>query len=217
MGGSPLYLVAAILAVLGLFSTNVPVYDGERLFLLVFPLWALLIGDGFARIWDHLSGSRGRGVLVAFLLLQGYGVVAFHPFGTSYYNLLVGGLRGADRLGLERAYWSEAVDRTLLARLAREAAPGESAALAPTLAPDQGKVVTGRDLARRKLILGDEPEADRADWLVVSYRTAYWSEATRRFVAEGEVVAVRSRQGVPLAALVRRKRGGTPGHPAGNL
>ncbi len=39
----------------GLFSTRVPVYDGERLFLHVFPAWALLIGTGF---WLALGPSR---------------------------------------------------------------------------------------------------------------------------------------------------------------
>ena len=49
------------------------------------------------------------------------GVVATYPFGLSYYNLLVGGLPGAERLGLELTYWSDAVDDVLLDRLARDA------------------------------------------------------------------------------------------------
>ena len=46
-----------------LFSTRVPVYDGERLFLLVFPLWAILIGRGFAAAWDAAPRAGvGRGL-----------------------------------------------------------------------------------------------------------------------------------------------------------
>ena len=56
--------------------------------------------------------------LVALLVGQGYGVVTLHPFGLSYYNLLVGGLPGAERLGLELTYWGDAVDGPLLDRLA---------------------------------------------------------------------------------------------------
>ena len=86
----------------------------------------MLIGRGFAAAWDERVGDvrdAAAGRLVAFVLAQGYGVVALHPFGLSYYNLLVGGLPGAERLGLELTYWGDAVDRVLLDRLAGAAAP----------------------------------------------------------------------------------------------
>ena len=135
----PLLLAATIVVFLGLFSTRVPVYDGERLFLNVFPAWALLIGFGFGWLWDHgLSTFRRRIALGAFLLAQSFGLVALHPFGLSYYNGLVGGLPGAEWLGLELTYWNDPVDQVLLDRLAREAQPGASAALVPTLYRDRG-------------------------------------------------------------------------------
>jgi hypothetical protein len=74
--------------------------------------------------------------------------VAFHPFGLSYYNALVGGLPGAERLGLELTYWGDAVDGVLLDRLARAAPPDASAALAPTLYPGQGALTTTRAMIR---------------------------------------------------------------------
>ena len=119
-------LAGSIVFFLILFSTRVPVYDGERLFLHVFPAWAMLIGLGFGWLWDRRAASRRRGRIVigALLVGQGIGVVATHPFGLSYYNLLVGGLPGAERLGLEVTYWSDAIDNVLLDRLAREARPG---------------------------------------------------------------------------------------------
>jgi 4-amino-4-deoxy-L-arabinose transferase-like glycosyltransferase len=209
--GAALTYVGAIAGVLALFSTNVPVYDGERLFLLVFPLLAILIGRGFSTLWDLCSSWRtARSFLAAFLLAQALGLVWMHPYGLSYYNLLVGGLPGAERLGLELAYWSDSVDRPLLRRLAAEAIPGATAALAPTLAPDQGKIASSRDLIRRRLILDDEEAASRDDWLVLYRRSAYWKEPVRRFLEEGEIVEVHTRQGVWLSALVRRRKPGTP-------
>ena len=92
----PILLVGSILMFLVLFSTRVPVYDGERLFLHVFPAWALLIGLGFGWLWDQVfSGRRGRIAIGAFLISQAVGVVGMHPFGLSYYNAFVGGLPGA--------------------------------------------------------------------------------------------------------------------------
>ena len=196
--------VGSILLFLFLFSTRVAVYDGERLFLVVFPFAAILAGQGFADLWARGTTARRR-ALLAFLAAQGVGVVWMHPFGLSYYNALVGGLPGAERLGLELTYWGDAVDDVLLDRLAVEARPGQAAALVPTLAPNQGKFATTRRLARLPLVVGDGEEATRADYLLVSRRSAYWSEAVRRRLATDRWVAVRSRQGVWLAALLARR------------
>ncbi|QEH35060.1 hypothetical protein OJF2_36050 [Aquisphaera giovannonii] len=227
----PMLLAASIGLFLLLFSTRVPVYDGERLFLHVFPAWALLIGLGFAGLWGWAGGEGGggprggrlraatapagaqpvaarrrllrRSSLVAFLAVQGAGTLGVHPFGLSYYNLLVGGLPGAERLGLELTYWGDAVDRVLLDRLAADAGPGERAAIAPTLYPSQGIVTTTAALLKRKIVLADEDAAATAEWVAVSRRRAYWKPdlAARLAGGRGRLVLARSRQGVWLSAL----------------
>jgi 4-amino-4-deoxy-L-arabinose transferase-like glycosyltransferase len=202
----PLLLAGSIALFLVLFSTRIPVYDGERLFLHVFPAWALIIGLGFGWLWDAVvPDRRGRIVLAGLLLAQGWGAASMHPFGLSYYNALVGGLPGAHRLGLEVTYWSDAIDRVLLDHLARAARPGSSAAMAPTLYPGQGAETTGfhRGLARRGLILQDDPTATRSEWVVVSHRDAYLGPELRNRLQRGggRLVATRSRWGVALSAL----------------
>jgi hypothetical protein len=116
---------------------------------------------------------------------------------------LVLGLPGAEWLGLELTYWSDPVDQVLLDRLAREATPGASAALVPTLYPGQGILTTNRALARREVILQDQEEAARAEWIVLSRRTAYWRPEIRERLLRGggRKVATRTRQGVWLSAL----------------
>lgn len=96
------------------------VYGGERLFLVVFPFLALLAGMGFRALWQVITagGSRAGRVLATALgvglLLPGLlGIVSMHPYELSYYNELVGGLRGASRLGLEPTYWTETYKATL--------------------------------------------------------------------------------------------------------
>jgi hypothetical protein len=202
----PLLLLGSILFFLLLFSTRVPVYDGERLLLHVFPAWAMLIGLGFGGLWERLAHHRlGRKGLVVLLAAQLIGLVTTYPFGLSYYNLLVGGLRGAERLGLELTYWSDPVDDVLLDRLAREARPDATAAMVPTLYPGQGTLTTGfnRTLARRGIVLQDNASAADSEWVVVSYRTTYWPQAWRDRLQKGggRLVATRSRQGVRLAEL----------------
>jgi hypothetical protein len=226
----PMLLAGAIALWLVVFSTNVAVYDGERLFLPSFPLWAILAGRGFAGLWRlaNIPGAGGptpvaadrggsarsgptrrgrlaRAGLVAFLAAQGHGLVATHPFGLSYYNLLVGGLPGAERLGLELTYWGDAADPVLLGRLAALAGPGDPAALAPTLAPGQGAAATTRALARLPVVLGDQEAAPDAEWIVVYRRKAYWTPEIRELV-RSPPVALRARQGVWLSGLWHRPR-----------
>ncbi len=204
-----IFLAGIIGFFLILFSTRIPVYDGERLFLLVFPLLAILIGKGFADLWRR-AGRLARIGLVALLLGQAHGVILVHPYGLSYYNLLVGGLPGAEKLGLELTYWGDAVNAPILDELARQAQMGETAALAPTLAPEQGKVVTTRRLIAIPLILGDQDQAARSDWLIVSRRSAYWTPEVRDRLANDPVEASVERQGVWLAKLIRRRKSRFP-------
>jgi hypothetical protein len=140
---------------------------------------------------------------LALLLAQGYGTVAVHPFGLSYYNLMVGGLPGAERLGLELTYWNDAVDRVLLNGLADHVSPGETAALAPSLYPGQGPLSTTRALIQKDVILQDEQAASQSEWLVLSRRRAYWRpDLLARLSQEGgQRVMTRRRQGVWLSAL----------------
>ena len=203
----PVLLAGTIVAFLVLFSTNVPIYDGERLFLHVFPAWALLIGLGFGAVWNHFRSnalwSKLRIILIVLLLSQGYGTVSLHPFGLSFYNGLTGGLSGAERLGLELTYWNDAVDQVLLDRLARDGQPGATAALVPTLYQQQGLLTTNRALARARILLQDQPESLRSEWVVVSRRSAYLRpEILKRLESgEGRLVATRSRKGVWLSSL----------------
>ncbi len=199
----PLLLLASIGMFLLLFSTRTPVYDGERLFLPAFPLWAILIGLGFGNLWGR-SARNGNVALGVVLAAQAYGVVMIHPYGLSYYNLLVGGLPGAEKLGLELTYWGDAVDKGLLNALASNGKAGEDAALAPTLAPEQGKVNTTRPMAGVPIILADQDQAGRSRWLIVSRREAYWSPEVRKRVEADPAVLVRSRHGVWLSRLLKR-------------
>jgi hypothetical protein len=182
------------------------VYDGERLFLPVFPLLAMVSGIGFQGLWDRAGGRGGlRAVLGVFLAAQSIGLVSTFPFGLSYYNLLVGGLPGAERLGLELTYWGDAVDPVLLGELAERAEAGDTSALAPTLAPSQGLVATTRALARKEMALADQEAAGAAEWVVVYRRTAYWRPEVRDLVRSEKPVVVRSRLGVRLSGLWHRR------------
>lgn len=113
-----LLLACGLFPLLVFALPKVAVYDGERLFLTVFPLWAIFVGRGAARLLEitaRRSGVRlatcGICVVIALQVASNWLV---HPCYLSYYNLAVGGLSGAEKLGLEMNYWGDGITRSLL-------------------------------------------------------------------------------------------------------
>lgn len=101
------------------------IHDQDRLLLPAFLHIAVLAGFGFAVVSDRLMqlvdikltvgraaaslvvGQAMRIGLAILLLLPGVlAVVRLHPFELSYYNELVGGIPGAERLGMETTYYA---------------------------------------------------------------------------------------------------------------
>jgi len=200
----PLLLVASIGLFLGLFSTSAPVYDGERLFAHVFPAWAVLIGLGFRALWEWRRSPVFRSALILALLAQGYGLWRLHPFQLSYYNAVIGGLPGAERLGLELTYWGDTIDRRILEDTARLVAEDGAIALAPTLHHLQPTAILNRSLFERGIAVRPHEALDSADALLVYRRSAYWTEEVRDWIDRGKPAAQRSRQGVWLTRLYLR-------------
>jgi hypothetical protein len=117
---------------------GIAVYDGERLFLTSFPLWALFIGRGASLVKDFLErqfrSSTAAATAVSLLLaVNALPLFLWAPCHLCYYNEVVWALGGAEKLGLEIDYWGEGVTRGLLQRVAQVAPEGESVAIVPTL------------------------------------------------------------------------------------
>lgn len=210
-----------------LFSwPGVPVYDGVRLFLMVFPLWAIWVGVGarWAVCWSGsctaAADSQHNGAAVqlppqrsprailaaiaALVAIQGIGLAIYQPCHLSYYNLLAGGLAGAERLGFETTYWGDSVREPLLAEGA--SLSGDAPILfAPNLAPFQAPAVAMCSPSLNKAgveLVGEkqsEPElADRCRYAVIYNRRADPASV----VGRGKVVSEYRKQGVWLARLV---------------
>lgn len=83
------------------------VYDGIRHFLFVLPALALLAAYGASWLCA-LAGPRWRGAVTAAcllaLLLPVKDLIALHPYQTTYFNALVGGVAGADGK-YDTEYW----------------------------------------------------------------------------------------------------------------
>lgn len=83
-------------------------YDGERLFMAVFPFWAMLAGAGFGFLSGRINVAVRILALLVFFVWGALTLQGARPFYLCYYNELVGGVAGAERRGLEVMYWGEA-------------------------------------------------------------------------------------------------------------
>jgi hypothetical protein len=215
-----------------------PKYDGVRLFLPAFPFLAVLTGVGLEAIFRWVGRWRERwrraGVTAAgvLLLAQGAGLIWAWPFHLTYYNMLVGGLGGAQKLGFETIYWGEAFDRQAWAALEQLAArpgriggaagPGEVADLTKPSGAEPAKVRVAfvgvakevPEFLEQYGYLSDsflplDPQAVGAEYLVVARREGSLAREGWLRALEPRVVAkalfVRRHHGVPLCWIVRRE------------
>lgn len=208
-----LLLAGAVIGPLVLFALpRVAVYDGERLFLIAFPAWAMLAGTGTARL-QHWLQARGMSVRARQILIGG--VLLFPlpallipgPVWLSAWSETVGFLPGAAKLGLELNYWGDSFTRPLLQDLVERAEPGSTVEVAPVLHQFQLEEMT-RQLpllrqARLKLVPFNSQQPE-ARWLLVFERRASAPEESQLRELGWQPVTELSRLGVVLARLWRR-------------
>jgi len=209
----------AALILLGAFFTiafnclpSAPKYTGVRLFLPFFPFVAALAGVGFSEIATRLcarlparpgallSPIRLKALLAALALLPALRVVAAtHPFQMSYYNLLIGGLRGAEARGMEATYWGDtymAACKTLTPLLRpRDVVwvdvPGCQWIVEEYLA---------RSCPGLRFGSGGWPGSE-ATWAIVQNKASEFSPASRALMATGQGALAAELDGVPLSLV----------------
>ena len=207
--GASLALSSVLLTLL-FFTAPIERYDGERLFLFVFAPWAVVIGLGGAALVDLLAPRCGRraalGLLATLLASQAYGVIYYHPFQLSYYSALIGGLRGAARVGLEPTYWGDSVSEDVLEAFSAQAPRDACAILLPTMHPGHPLLLTspGMRSKSQRVVPGDRWESAGCRWAILFNRPGYGNDPLpQRVVKEGSIVYGLDRDGVWLSRVYR--------------
>jgi len=118
---------------------GVPVYDGERLFLMVWPIFSIWVGMAAARCHDGLISQtpcwlRCLIAVLAIVLPVG-GMFTLQPAYLSFYAVQAGTLPGASAAGMEQNYWGDAVTADFLKAACRSIPPGSTLTVAPVLHP----------------------------------------------------------------------------------
>jgi hypothetical protein len=105
-----------------------PGHDGIRQFLPSVASLAPLSGLGVAWLAERVNGRWGRAL--ALLLVASaigeclVGMVRTYPYTDSYYNVAIGGLKGAERVGFEVTYYWEAAGPEFLDWVRQQARQG---------------------------------------------------------------------------------------------
>lgn len=204
-----LVVAVSLMTVLLFFTLPLDRYDGERLFLLAFPLWAVIIGVGFAAGF-HWMRERLKlapwlaGVITTALLLsQSYGVLHYHPCQLSYYNLAVGGLAGAESLGLEATYWGDSLTDRFLDQFAQAVSVDDCAQLKPTLYAGHAYLLSSPEMARKQVrILPEAPTSD-CQWIVMFHRQSYLQDELSQQLLQQDPVLEYAVDGVWLSRVYR--------------
>ena len=125
----PIYFLVHMLTLPMLRMLPTPAHDGVRLFLPTFAFLAGFAGWGVVWLGDFISRLRiqprwSRSLVAALVVgSAAWELAAIHPYGLSYYNAFIGGVRGAWQRGFEVTYWYDAFTPKTLAELNRRLPP----------------------------------------------------------------------------------------------
>lgn len=224
IGGVRLAAVRLLLfhmAVLGLarFIGLMPGHDGDRQFVAVYVVVALLAGQGIGMMcrwvencrWERRRACRvAAGLLLAAFIAEPMAdTIRYRHAGLMYYNRLVGGLRGATQAGFETSYWFEGMTSAMWHDLLEPLPAGTRVFMRPDhpgLALLQEWNIVRPDLR----FVGSAEESDV--YLLYGKRAAYRrpdlqgeiTAPTRLWQRQqyGDALASRERDGVRIVALV---------------
>lgn len=181
---------------------GITVYDGERLFAVSFPLWAICMGSGAERclaglVARHVSLVRARLAVAALVLAESSSLLTLHPCQLSYYSWLVGGPRGAVALGMEPTYWGDSITRELQQQIVLQTPAGSTVHVAPVLHPIQldGMLSQAPWLLRHGVQMAayDDSVREQVRYILVFRRNA-----------DGRISLNESPNGAPPPGLIRR-------------
>ncbi len=128
------------------------------------------------------------------------------PCWLSYYNVAVGGLSGAAKIGLQVTYWGDGVTRTFLADVALKVPPGTQVAAVPSLVDSQWPELWRQspELKRRNVrYVPWQDDGPRPAYVLLFARPEYLPQEFRGTIDKSRIVAAVRRQGVVLAALIK--------------
>ncbi len=164
-----------------------PPHDAERLILPSFAFLAAFAGVGGAAAFKWANarfGKRGlrtaAGALVVLMMGSASSTAWYSPQWLSYYNVLIGGLRGANARGMEPTYYWDALDGEVLHWLRENTPPGQSVAIG---SPSAENLDLMAEWSQWPWGINFSP-SDKCRWYVVQRRPSFYSPVDRRLLSD---------------------------------
>jgi hypothetical protein len=187
-----LLLVWLVLPVVAIYVAGGTIYDNIRHVLFLLPPIFVIAGYGLEWLLSRLPSRWLRGALVGLLLLPGLvAATRLHPYESSYFNSLAGGLTGAaDEYFVDPLCLSYREATRMLNGIA------EPGAVVSVYGPSTNVV----PFAREDLRIVSFRRRSEAAYLMTCKRTLFVQFAGEGFVVRAEVV----RDGAALARILER-------------
>ncbi len=151
-----------------------PPHDGVRLFVGAFAFLALLGGIGVEWLVGLVRNRRGRLVVVGLIglvyLVSAVNLTRYAPHWLSFYNGLIGGPAGAERVGMESTYYWDSLDDGVLDWLDRSTRPGGKVRFASGPSENLRRL---QAWGRFRLEFATD-DAGEFDWYVLQNRPGVW-------------------------------------------
>jgi 4-amino-4-deoxy-L-arabinose transferase-like glycosyltransferase/repressor of nif and glnA expression len=109
-GAAAFLLLNGLVPIAAIAFASSCAYDGVRLWLPAFPFLCASSAVGVHEIYLFAERIKARSVFVAlysalFVVSVYFSVIRYHPYESSYFNEIVGGVDGAAARGFETEYW----------------------------------------------------------------------------------------------------------------
>jgi 4-amino-4-deoxy-L-arabinose transferase-like glycosyltransferase len=208
------------LLLIGIFSRpGALVIDGVRYFLPVFPFLCIMAAYGGREIIRSLQIKYKEyskvitALVIAILVIPGiFAIVQLHPAQLSYYNGLIGGLRGAEKAGMEVSYWGEVITPEICRWMNTNFPPGARVKILPvypaegfplamlSFYPDTVIYSQKKGFLRKDIDFFSPPPYD---YFVLVTRQGLFTEREWDFYLNTKPVYALKRNGVQLAGIYR--------------
>ncbi len=204
-----LLLLCAFFPFLIFAKSGTAVYDGVRLFLVAYPLWAILVGQGAAMLFSAMETKFSKAIATVVMLMvfssQAVGNISMSPCYLSYYNLFTGGLAGAEKLGFEVTYWGDSLTRDFLKEVIEVLPENTKLKCFPVLHLNQLRTIQNQSplLAESsvKLVAYDGKHDREKEYLLIFHKKADIEEPLTTILQNAKLLKEFSMDGVWLAAL----------------
>ncbi|MGC8926403.1 MAG: glycosyltransferase family 39 protein [Myxococcota bacterium] len=213
-----LLLINAFITIGTVAFPDVPKYGGVKLFLPFFPFFAALSGVGVQGIYEFVVrkfklNERNKVItyisasllLLISVLPAAYSTFRIHPYHLSYYNIFIGGPKGALKAGMERQYYD--IFYVELARWFNKNLPHNAKV---TFLPNNKEYIRSAPYFKRDKILREDikiTDLQNAEYLVLTHEERWreYPELYKRYRDYPALFNI-SVEGVDLLTVYRLKK-----------